>query len=251
MNEPAAPEPDLPTEEMEANGWVRTAQEKGVVSESSFGPISVEALGHTLQYGDQGLVDQVRASDVTVSALGQSVTRELREVAPGAIDQYLALLVVTRIDFGPDVDNMPLGLGRAEVMGQVRSSAQESFVTTMEDTGLQNIEQTETATLEIATGQTATRWAYQADFPIEGGTATVGGEELEIPASRLKMAGHLAVWHHEDWVLVGAGAHPAENYSETFTEELSTGDTAEISLDFGLTPADYRTEILGYISQLR
>lgn len=251
LNPPNAPPPDLPTEEMEREGWVRTAQNKEVVMRTSLGPIGVKALANTVQYGDRGLTEHVRSQPVALEASGQTLTRELGQVAPNALDQYLALLVATRIDLGPDLDNLPLGIGRAEVMGQVESTARDSFVTTMQDSGLENIQQTSSGDFEVATGETGTRYRYQADFPFGGGTATMNGEQFTFPRSRLKMAGYLAVWHHADWIMIGAGAHPDENYSDSFQEELSSGATATISLDFGLSPASYREEILGIIRQLR
>ena len=251
MNPPQAPPPSLPTEEMQQDGWVQTDQAKEVLSRSQVGPVTVTAIGNRLNFGDQGLLDAVRNSDVTLEIAGQRATRTLGEVAPDAIQQHLAIFVATRIDLGPDVDNAPFGLGRAQVMDQVESTAERSFVQTMRDAGLENVRRTDEGSLDIQTGETATYKGYAGAVPFQGGTFTESGEEFTIPATTLEMAGHLAVWHHEDWVMIGAGAHPAANYAPTFDEQLSTGHTATLSLDLGLRPATHREELLGYVRRMR
>jgi hypothetical protein len=250
-NEPNAPVPRLPTQEMEANGWVRTNQSKEQAPGGNIGPVTVTALRNRVDYGNQGLLDRVRAQDVTLEVSGSTFTRPLTEVAPNAVEQYLAIFVATRVDLGPDVDNMPLGLGREEVMNNVGTTARSSFVQTMEDTGLENVEGVEATTLDVETGESADLFTYAGDFPIEGGTFTEAGEEFTIPSSSVSMTGYLAVWHHRDWVMIGAGAHPDENYRQSFDQELSTGQTATITIDLGLTPSAYREEMLGYMRRMK
>ena len=251
LNPPNAPRPVLPADEMESDGWVETGGEGAPVADMRVGPLTVRTLANTVQYGNRGLLDAVRDREVTIEVAGQTVTRSLAEAAPEALDQYLAIFVASRIDLGPDVDDLPLGIGRAEVMDQARIAAQASFEQTMADAGLQNVSSTGSGTLDVATGETATLDRYRADFPFEGGTVSALGQEFDVPSTALEMAGYLAVWHHEDWIMVAAGAHPAANYTDTAERELETGGTATISLDLGLTPADYREEMLGYVRQLR
>jgi hypothetical protein len=249
-NEPDPPLPTVPTDEMADDGWVRTDQRTETVAEIGAVLLTVRAVANTVQYGDQGLVDEVRARGVTVDVGGQTSSEPLREAAPDAFDQHLSIFAATRIDLGPDVDNLPLGLGRAEVMSQVRTAARDNFEQTMVDSGLRNVESTGTDDLGVDTGQTATLDRFRADFPFEGGTATAAGQEFDVPSTELKMAGYLAVWHRGDFVLIGAGAHPDENYSDTVEEESAVG-TATLSLDLGLRPASYRDELLGYIRRIR
>ncbi|MEF8777195.1 MAG: hypothetical protein V5A43_11945, partial [Haloarculaceae archaeon] len=251
MDPPNAPAPTFPTEQMEAQGWERITGEGALVTEVRLGPLSIPTETTTVQYGNRELLEEVRAREVTIEGAGETFSRPIAVTSSEALDQYLALVVGSRIDPGPDVDNMPLGIGRAEVMGAARSTAQLSFEETMTNVGLQNVERTEAGTLEVATGETATLYRYHADFPFDGGAAAVLGEELEIPSTAVKMAGHLAVWHHDDWIMVAAGVHPDENYSESVQRDLETGETATLSLDLGLTPSAYREDILGYIEQMR
>ena len=251
LNPPNAPRPVLPTDRMEADGWVETGGEGAPVTEMRVGPLTITTLANTVQYGNRGLLDAVRQRDVTVEGAGQTVTRSLAEAAPEALDQYLAIFVASRIDLGPDVDDLPLGIGRAEVMDQARAAAQTSFERTMADAGLQGISRTGSGTLAVDTGETAMLDRYRADFPFAGGTVSALGQEFDVPSTALEMAGYLAVWHHGDWIMVAAGAHPAANYSDSVERELDGGGTATVSLDLGLAPADYRDQILGYAGEMR
>ena len=251
MNEPNAPAPELPTGEMASDGWVETGGEGAPVAELRVGPLTITTLANTVQYGNRGLLDAVREREVTIDVAGQTVTRTLAEAASAALDQYLAIFVASRIDLGPDVDDLPLGIGRAQVMDQARVAAQTSFEQTMADAGLHEVSLTGSGTLDVATGETATLDRYRADYPFEGGTVSALGQEFDVPSTALEMAGYLAVWHHDDWIMVAAGAHPAANYTDTAEREFEGGGTATISLDLGLTPEDDRDEILGYVRQMR
>jgi hypothetical protein len=250
-NEPTAPAPKLPTQEMETDGWVRTNQTTERAPGGHVGPITVTALRNRVDYGNQGMLDSVRSQEVTLEVAGSTFTRPLGEVAPDAVEQYLAIFTATRVDLGPDVDNMPLGVGRAEVMNNVRATARSAFVRTMEENGLENVRGVEATTLDIETGQSADLFRYAGEFSQEGGTFTESGEEFTIPSGSVSMTGYLAVWHHRDWIMVGAGAHPDENYRQSVDQELSTGQTATITIDLGLTPSAYREEMLGYIRRMK
>jgi hypothetical protein len=101
------PPPAVPQQRLDEGGWAQTGETSGTVLERSYGPVTLEAVSHALRYVDQGLQTQV--ADRTL----------------GQIETALAVFFASRVDFSPNLDNLPDGVGQQEIVDQVRASSRE------------------------------------------------------------------------------------------------------------------------------
>ena len=132
-----APPPDVPTAQLNDGGWTQTDQSSETVFDRSYGPVSVEAVSSTVQYADEQLQERV-------------ASRTLDQVQTA-----LSVFFATRVDFSPNLDNLPAGVGREELLAEVRTNARDSFEQQMEAQGLTDIEKSGEGTIDIDTGETA------------------------------------------------------------------------------------------------
>ncbi|MDS0223325.1 DUF6517 family protein [Haloarcula sp. S1AR25-5A] len=226
-----APPPDVPTQRLEDGGWTRTDLSSETVFDRSYGPVSVEAVSSTVQYVDEQLQNRV-------------ASRTLDQV-----ETALSVFFATRVDFSPNLDNLPAGAGQEELLAEVRTNARDSFEQQMENQGLTDIEKTGEGTIEIDTGETAETTQLSAVYPFEGITFDVTeNEAVEIPATDINISAVFAVWHHGDFVLISGGAYPAQNFEQVVENSLSDGITVTVDVDLSLQPDAYRTEIRNLIT---
>ncbi|AKH98443.1 DUF6517 family protein [Halanaeroarchaeum sulfurireducens] len=217
--------PDVPTDELEAGGWVLQDESEETVFEETY-LITVEAKSHSLSYGDEAL----RAA--------------IREKTLGHVDGTMAMFAATRIEFSPDLASLPGGVGTGQIIDRTESEARSQFESRMKSAGLGNVERVGTGTLQVDTGANARLTTYEAEFPFDGVSFPVTDDRaLSLSGSPIAVAGDLAVWPHDGAVLVAGGAYPAENVEETVTEELSEAITVTVDLDLGLEPERYREEV--------
>jgi hypothetical protein len=227
----SVPRPVVPADRLESNGWAETADESGTIFSNDYGPVTVEGVQHTLRYEDAAL--RQRVADRTL----------------GEVDTALAVFFATRIDFSPNLDNLPGGIGRAEIISEVRSSAREQFEQQMRSQGLTDIETTGTGSIDIDTGETADTDNIGAVFPFDGLAFDVTDtESVEIPATDVDIEAVLGVWHHGDFVIVSGGAYPATNFAQTTETELSEGISVSVDVDLGLEPERYREAVRSLVA---
>lgn len=227
----AAPRPAVPEDRLESGGWAETADESGTIFSNDYGPVTVEGVQHTLRYENAALRQQV--ADRTL----------------GEVDTALAVFFATRIDFSPNLDNLPGGIGRAEIVNEVRASARDQFEGQMRNQGLTDIETTGTGSLGIDTGETADTETLAAVYPFEGLTFDVTDtESVDIQAADVDIEAVLGVWHHGDFVIVSGGAYPAANFAQTNEAELSEGITVSVDVDLGLEPKRYRETVRSLVA---
>jgi hypothetical protein len=223
------PRPDVPADELDSEGWDQTGEESGTVLEEEYLGVTVEAVQHTLQFEDAAL--RQRVADRTL----------------GEVDTALSVFFASRVDFSPNLDDLPGVQG--QIVDQVRENARQQFEQQMEAQGLTDIEQTDTGSIEIDTGETADTEILSAVFPFEGIDFAVGeGESVEIPPAEIGIDATMATWHHGDYVLVAGGAHPGENYQESIDDQLSDGISVSVDVDLGLQPDQYGEEIRSLIA---
>lgn len=222
--------PDVPTQQLNDGGWEKTGEDTRTVFEESYGPVTVTAKSHSLTYSDTALRESIR------------------EKTLGTIDAQVAVYSATHIDFGPDLNNLPGGVGREQILDQTEQSARDQFRSRMENVGLQDITQSSTGSLTVDTGEEASVTEYEATFPVDTFSADFRGETIGVEMDDLRVAGVLAVWNHGDYVLVSGGAYPAENAMASETAELSDAVTVGVDIDLGLTPEAYREEVRGLIT---
>ncbi|MFB6311297.1 MAG: hypothetical protein ABEH64_08985 [Salinirussus sp.] len=177
----SAVQPDVPVDALQEDGWVEGESSTEVVLEDSAGPVTIRAVAATVQYQNRRLVDQVRNTEVMIDYMGQSTTQPLGDYLDGELNQPLGVFSATKIDVTPHLDELPAGLGQAEVMDPLRAQAQSEFEQQLETAGLDDIRQVRTDTIDIDTGQAAEYFEYTAAYRIEETSTTVQGVELTIP----------------------------------------------------------------------
>lgn len=218
--------PKMPTELLAEGGWERIDEQHTTVFDRTYAGVTVTGTAHVLVYEDAAL------------------RREIAEKTLGQVSGRFGLLTATHVDFSPDIDNLPGGVGRQEVIDGTEESARDAFEARMREAGLANVRQTGTGTLAIDTGEDARLTTYVAEYPFEPLEFQVaGGESVTIEGGPIRVNGDLAVWHHGDYVLVAGGAYPGENFARSLSEDLSEAITVSVSIDLELTPGAYREEV--------
>lgn len=223
--------PDVPQDLLEAGGWVLQEDQTRTVFEEDYGPVTVVATAHSLTYEDEALAERVTEDTL------------------GSVEGTLATFSATRVRFDPDLTQLPDSIGRGQVVDQVEENSRDQFVARMRDAGLSNVQQTGTGDLQIDTGETARYTEYTAEYAVEDFSfALPDGETMTIDADAIAVAGDLAVWVHDDSVLVAGGAYPAENFATAVSRDLTDAITVDVSVDLGLEPAAYEQDVTDLIT---
>jgi hypothetical protein len=225
--------PDVPEQQLEDGGWEQTDRTEQTVFEQEYGPVTVTGKSTTLTFEDTQL-----AQSVTEKTLGQ-------------IEGTLAMYSASHINFSPDLNNLPGGVGREEVLERVDTAANEQFRQRMRDNGLENVTKTGTQRFQTDSGADAGLTTYSAEYPVGELTYETGSESFTIDVGAIEVAGDLAVWNEGDYVVVAGGAYPFENFTKTTQKDLSDAITVTIDIDLGLTPEEYRSEVRGLMAATR
>lgn len=188
MTAPAAP--SVPVDTL-GEEWEQTGDEVETVFELA----AASVVGHTCVYEDLALESTVQ------EACG--------------IEHCSRFVFATRLGFSPS-----LGPGaHAVIKPTVVSEAKREFATTLEDRGFDAVDRGRRQRLPTKSGDRATLFGYQAEFPTDRGT---------IP-----IEGWLAVWYDDDFLL-GGGAYP-RNFD---------------GLDVPVDPGNYRDELLSVLRRI-
>jgi hypothetical protein len=225
--------PEVPQDQLQDGGWEQTNRTEETVFEESYGPVTVTAKSTTLTFSDKVLAASVK--DKTLSQ----------------IDGTLAIFSASHINFSPDLNNLPGGVGKKEIVEQAEQSAREQFKQRMRDEGLENVLQTGEEEFQTDSGASPGLTTFSADFPVGTIEYDTGAETFSIDVGAIEVAGDLAVWNSGDYVVVAGGAYPAESFSTTTQKDLSEAISVTVDIDLGLTPEDYRTEVRNLIAGTR
>ncbi len=218
--------PSLPNDRLDELGYVEIDQEQETVFEEEYAGIELTASAHTLVYEDREL------------------TEDVAERTLGLVEGPLATFFATRVGFSPEIDDLPGGVGRSQILEEVEKSSKDSFRVQMESYGIENIEEVGEGTLETDSGVDADLTEFTGVFPFDGFAFPVTDDHaVEIDADNVSVDGWLAVWFDGDDTLVAGGVHPAESFEENVSESLSSGIDVEIDVDMGMEPDRYREEI--------
>lgn len=224
--------PIVPRDRLANGGWKQIDETEATVFKQNYGPVTLEAKSHGLTYSD--------------TALRQEISKKTL----GNVDGQMALFAATRINFSPDLTSLPVA--SSSVVDRTETAARSQFESQMRDAGLRNVQQVDTGTLTVDTGETARLTSYQAEFPFDGVSFPVTADKsVAISGSPITVAGDLAVWLHDGSVLVAGGAYPAENFAKTTTEDLSSAITVTVDVDLGLEPATYEQEVRTFVKAVR
>lgn len=226
--------PRVPTSKLEAGGWGLVEEDSRTVFEDTYGGVSVTAEAASVLYADEQL-----AADLKEKTLGQ-------------VDGQFATFFATRVTFDPNFADLPGGVGVQELVDRTEQSAREQFEARLREAGLTDVSKTGEGTLEVDTGETASRTDYEAAFPFEGFSFPLSEDQaIEVEAGELPVAGRLAVWVHDGAVLIAGGAYPAENFTKHVERDLSSAVTVSVDVDLGLEPDALESEVLGLVTAVR
>lgn len=242
--------PEVPEDALSENDWVLVDEVQEPVVQDSAGPVSIEAIAATVRYENQGLLADIRDQDIEIQFRGETRTERLGDHIGEQFDQSMGVYAATKIDISPHIDELPAGIGRGQVMGQVESQAQSQFEQQLEEAGLEDIRQVDsTVSFEPNTGADAVFYEYRGAFTFEPTTLTIDGVPVSLSGGSIDIAGYLAIWHTGQNVIIAAGAHPNENYTDTVTESAA-GDELTVAVDLGLRPSELREEVLDYMARV-
>lgn len=229
----ATKRPPKVADDATSGGWEQTGTERGIVFERTYEGATVTASASTRLFENTGLA------------------AEVKEKTLGEVEGQLASFFATRVTFDPNVAGLPASVAEDELVERTETSAKETFRSRLEGAGLSEVEVTGEGTFDVDTGESARRTDFRAAFPFddisfplrEGHTATVEGGAVDV-------AGTLAVWEHDDAVLVAGGAYPATNFERHVEQSLSEAIHVSVDVDVGLTPSTYRTELNSFVAQV-
>lgn len=229
----SVPPPRVSDQRLSQGGWKLIDDIEETVFERRMVGVTVTATQHTLRYADAAL------------------RREITERSLGMVETDLNVFFATRVNFTPNIDNFPGGIGRAQIMTAVRENARDGFRQQLESAGLEDVRQSGTGSMTIDTGETAEVTRFVAGYPFEDISFPITDDHaVAIPGDAIGVDGLLASWHHGDYTLLAGGAHPAENYTRSVTQDLSDGVTVSVDVDMKLTPDAYANEIGGLIASV-
>ncbi|NIB99773.1 DUF6517 family protein [Halobacterium sp. R2-5] len=225
--------PSVPEGELSEGGWTQTDSSEETVFEQSYGPVTITATSSSVIYEDEAL------------------TADVREKTLGQVEGPLAIYSASHINFSPDLNNLPGGVGRKEVLNEVEAAAEQQFEQQMRDNGLENVSKTGEEEFETDSGASPGVTTFSAEFPVGDMSYEAGGETFELGGEPIEVAGDLAVWNDGDYVVVAGGAYPGENFATTTETDLSEAISVTVDVDLGLTPDEYRTEVRGLMAATR
>lgn len=217
--------PETPQQLLDEGGWEQTDRSEQTVFEQSYGPVDVTAKSTTITYSDTEL-----AGSVSNKTLGR-------------IDGTLAIFAASHINFSPDLNNMPAGVGKEEVITRAKAQSEEQFKQRMRDQGLENVQKQGEAEFTTDSGKSPGLTRFTAEFPVGTIQYDTGEETFTLDVGTIAVAGDLAVWNEGDYVVVAGGAYPAENFATSTEKSLSEAITVTIDVDLGLTPDEYEQEV--------
>lgn len=213
------------------DGWEQTDQQSQTIFEQSYEGVTVTASASTRLFENTGLATAVQ------------------EKTLGEVEGQFASFFATRVTFDPNLAGLPAGVGLDQLLEQTESAARETFQSRLSGVGLVNVEVTGEGTFDVDSGETARRTDVAATFVVDDIEFPLRERQtIAIEGGAVDVAGTLAVWPHDDAVLVAGGAYPATNFERQVERELSEAIHVSVDVDMGLTPSAYREELLGMLA---
>lgn len=227
--------PQVDETRLKDDGWELTEDETERVFEREFGGVvTVTADAYTVTYEHRALQD------------------DLAEKTLGNVDFAPASFFASRVQFDPNIADLPAGVGLKELMEETTENAKESFEQQLRGMGLSDVEEREETSLEIDAGETADAYRYTATYPFDAMSLQLTDDShIEIEGGELPIDGWLAVWHHDGSVLISGGGYPAENFARTVEESLTSGIDVTVEIDLELEPDRYEEKLLALIAAVR
>ena len=224
--------PNVPEDDLKSKGWTQVDSTQDTILEESYGPVTLTAKAYTVIYSNTALRERVKEDSL------------------GKVDSRLALFSATRIDFSPDLGDLPGGVGRKEVMDKIEENARDRFRSRLKDAGLEEVTRTDTGSFDVNTGESASLTEYEATYDVPTFDFAIDANNtVSIEGQSLTVNGALAVWHHGDFSIVAGGAYLGENFTKSTTKHPSDAITVSVDVDLGFEPETYRENVHGFIKQ--
>lgn len=177
---------------------------------------------------------------------------ELREGTMGQFDNTIRAFAASKINIVPSFDELPLGIGRGEIMDLIETQSIAQFENQLRQQGLSSVRQTDSGSIEVHGGNDADAFVFGAifsqDIPAFEG---VNGRSIDFGRVNLPIQGMLAIWHDGENALVAGGAYPADNFTRSVDQDLTDMVEVTVSIDLGLDPAQYRDDLIDMIQSVR
>ncbi|MFB6225255.1 MAG: hypothetical protein ABEI13_02255, partial [Candidatus Paceibacteria bacterium] len=216
--------PQLNRSKLKQGGWIKVGTRR-----DSF---KKEYLG--------GLV-KIKAIQNTVIHEDKRLRRSIRQKTLGNLNQSLSIFFATQVNFSPNLADLPLNIGVAEVVNATKQRAKNQFKKQLRKRNLSNVHQTTSKTLQVNTGESADLIRYKGQYSFDKIRVPVtNNKQLIIPSSSIDVAGWLAVWHHAKYLKEEIGE---EDFEKTIQKELTGAITVTVEIDMGLRPQKYQKEL--------
>jgi uncharacterized protein YceK len=200
----SVPAAEVSGRQLSNNGWRKVADSEEQVLDREVAFVDIEGYSHTTQYEDRAL------------------RRRLREGTMGNFDATVMQFFTSRVELDPAIDELPFGVGLDTIMAEVKASAESQLKTQMNEQGLENVQEGQTGNINIDGGPQAWMKTYSADFEYPSMEFFItDNQKVEIPSGSLSVWGALSAWKGEDSILVAGGACPEEEFTESFTREVT------------------------------
>lgn len=218
------------------SGWRQTANQSGEAFSKSylFGSVTVRGYQHTQIYSNHVLREKVY------------------EETLNKVNSTLSSFFATRIKLKPNLDNLPFGIGRSQIINQIKTHAKSKFKTQLKNQGLTSIQNQSASSVTINTGETAELTKYTANYHFNSITVPVEqGKALTIPSSTIPVEGWTAVWSHNGHIFVSGGAYPNSNFNKHISKKLTQAISVQVNIDLGLNPTQYKSTLFSLIKSVR
>ena len=230
------PEPQIDDSVLSQNGWVHDKTEKDSVEVDIVGPLDLKAYLHTKLYRDAELQKEVRRRTL------------------GRLDKKLNVFFANRTHLEPGIDNLPLGVGREQVLWATKFFARKKFEERLEKNGVRVIDSTDEGSVETRTGAEADlerlKCAYEVDC-VE--VSVTEGEKIKLGSGidLVNIDGWVGTWHHDGDVYIAGGVYPTEDIEITQTSDITEAIDLTLDIDLGIWPKPYQKEMTDLIKHVR
>lgn len=228
-------QPSPPTFDTQSVGekWEQLSSEESVAFENSYGPLTVTATQQTV------MLENVQ------------LRTELRERTLGNFDAQISIAFATRVDIDPKADDLPANIGREEVMTRITEQGQRGFKRQLLENDINDIQTVGKTVLETGQSGPVAATKYEGTYAFDAIKFTVTDEaSITIPGDELTVNGLLATWHDGTSPIIAGGVYPGENFVETVQESLTDAIDVRLDIDLGLTPSEYRENLVSLVGSV-
>jgi len=228
------PPPEVPDPILEENGWVRMNENRESISIGPLEPLELEAYLRTRVYRDAEL------------------QKEIRENTVGRLDRCLNVFFATRTHIEPEIDNLPFGVGRRQVLELARTVGSSEFEKRLRERGGKNVGVVGEDELVTETGKKAELDRIRATYDYDCVDVEIAEDiGFVIDGGDIDLTGWIGFWHHDGDLFIAGGVYPAEDFEKKVSVDLTDSIDVEVGVDLELWPRPYKPEMFNLIRTVR